>query len=76
LIFIPRGTPHTWQNVGDTPARFFATFTPAAPQFEQFFVRYAELAPDERSVAAFARVADETQAMEVVGPPLAERHTS
>ncbi len=40
FIFIPGGTPHTWQNVSDTPARFFAAFTPAAPQFEQFFVRY------------------------------------
>ena len=76
FIFIPRGTPHTWQNVGDTPARFFAAFTPAAPQVEQFFARYAALPPHERSAAAFARVADETQAMQVVGPPLAESHKS
>lgn len=71
FIFIPRGTEHTWQNAGATPARFFAAFTPASPQFEQFFVRYAELSPEERGVAAFARLAAETQGMEVVGPPLA-----
>jgi quercetin dioxygenase-like cupin family protein len=70
FIFVPRDTEHTWQNVGDVPARFFAAFTPGAPQFEQFFVRYAELAPDERGGAAFARLADETRGMEVVGPPL------
>jgi quercetin dioxygenase-like cupin family protein len=48
FIFIPRGTAHTWQNIGDTPARFFAGFTPAAAEFEQFFRRYSELAPDDR----------------------------
>jgi quercetin dioxygenase-like cupin family protein len=73
FIFIPRGTAHTWQNIGDTLARFFAAFTPAAPEFEQFFVRFAELPDPERGVAAFARLAEETHAMEVVGPPLAQR---
>ena len=24
FVFIPRGTAHTWQNVSDAPARFFA----------------------------------------------------
>lgn len=71
FLFIPRGTAHTWQNVGNTPARFFAAFTPAAPQFEQFFMRYAELPPRERGDAAFARLAGETHAVEVVGPPMA-----
>ena len=70
FIFIPRGTAHTWRNVGDAPARFFAAFTPAAPQFELFFARYADLPPDERGVAAFARLAAETRGMDVVGPPL------
>ena len=76
FVFIPRGTAHTWQNVGDRPARLFAVLTPAAREFEQFFVRYAELPPDERGVSAFARVAEETQAMEIVGPPLAETRSS
>ena len=76
FVFIPRGTPHTWQNTGDTLARFFAAFTPAAPEFEQFFVRFADLAPGERGVAAFARLAEETHAMEVVGPPLGHSQPS
>jgi quercetin dioxygenase-like cupin family protein len=74
FVFIPRGTPHTWQNIGDGRARFFAALMPASPGFEQFFVRYAELPPHERGVAAFARLAGETRAMEVLGPPLAQSH--
>lgn len=72
FVFIPRGTPHTWQNIGDTPARFFATVMPAATRFEQFFMRYAALPPEERGQEAFARLARDTQAMEVLGPPLAQ----
>jgi len=72
FVFIPRGTPHTWQNVGDARARFFATIMPAATGFEQFFMRYAALPPRERGLLAFARLSHETQAMEVVGPPLAQ----
>jgi quercetin dioxygenase-like cupin family protein len=71
FVFIPGGTPHTWQNVGDQPARFFATVTPAATAFEEFFRRYAQLPADERGEEAFTRIAVETKAFEVVGPPLA-----
>jgi oxalate decarboxylase/phosphoglucose isomerase-like protein (cupin superfamily) len=72
FVSIPRGTPHTWQNVGSEPLRFFATIMPAAVAFEEFFKRYAQLPVEERGVEAFARVAVETKAFEVVGPPLAE----
>ena len=71
FVFIPRGTPHTWQNAGSELARFVATLAPADARFERFFVRYAGLAPDERGIDAFARIARDTQAMEVLGPPLA-----
>jgi quercetin dioxygenase-like cupin family protein len=73
-VFIPRGTPHTWQNVGDAHARFFATVMPAASAFEQFFIRYAELPPEERGTAAFERLATGSDALEVLGPPLAHSH--
>ena len=72
LVFIPRGTPHTWQNGGDGPARFFATVMPAAIGFEQFFRRYADLPPHDRGAEAFARLGNETQALDVLGPPLAQ----
>jgi len=71
FVFIPRGTPHTRQNVGTKPLRFFATIMPATVAFEEFFKRYAQLPAEERGVEAFARVAAETKAFEV-GPPLAE----
>lgn len=71
FVFIPGGTPHTWQNVGEQPARFFAAIMPAATAFEEFFRRYAELPVDERGVDAFARLAAQTKAFEVLGPPLA-----
>jgi hypothetical protein len=51
--------------------RFFATVMPATAAFEEFFKRYAELPAEERGVEAFARLAAETEAFEVVGPPLA-----
>jgi len=41
FVFIPRNTPHTWQNVGDGRARFVATLIPASAEFEEFFMRYA-----------------------------------
>jgi hypothetical protein len=44
---------------------------PATAAFEEFFKRYAELPAEERGVEAFARLAAETEAFEVVGPPLA-----
>jgi quercetin 2,3-dioxygenase len=75
FVFIPHGTPHTWQNVGAEPARFFAAVMPAASAFEEFFVRYAQLPAAERAergVEAFTRLAAETEAFRVVGPPLAE----
>jgi quercetin dioxygenase-like cupin family protein len=72
FVFIPHGTAHTWQNIGADRASFFATIMPAAPAFEEFFRRYAELSAHERSVAAFTRLAAETSAFRVVGPPLAE----
>lgn len=70
-VFIPRGTPHAWRNAGDSTARFFATVTPADRRFEEFFVRYSQLPPEERGVEAFARLGAETRGLEVVGPPLA-----
>ena len=72
FVFIPSGTPHAWQNIGSRPGRFFATIMPGATAFEEFFRRYAELSADERGIEAFARIAIETRAFEVVGPPLAE----
>jgi mannose-6-phosphate isomerase-like protein (cupin superfamily) len=68
FVFIPRGTPHCFQNVGDTPGRFLVMFTPAG--MECYFEAQAALSPggmdtdEHRAVAAAA-------GMEILGPPLA-----
>jgi quercetin dioxygenase-like cupin family protein len=72
FVFIPRGTAHTWQNVGDAPGRLLATIMPADRNFELLFLRYSQLPRSERGTQAFVRLARETYAFEVIGPPLAD----
>ena len=67
FVFIPRGAPHTWQNVGDGPARLLIHFTPSG--MERFFDGFAAL--ETPGPAAFETVGAEV-GMDVVGPPLAE----
>jgi quercetin dioxygenase-like cupin family protein len=61
LMFVARGVPHCFQNVGYGRGRLLITFTPAG--MERFF----ELAAGNRS--AF-EAAGEQVGMTVVGPPL------
>lgn len=73
FAFIPRGLPHTWQTISETPARILVAFTPAAPGMERFFARSAELPADSRMADAFGNFANDA-GMEVLGPPLAQSH--
>jgi quercetin dioxygenase-like cupin family protein len=66
FVFIPRGAPHTWQNVGGEPARMLIHFTPSG--MERFFDGFATV--DASDPGAFARVGAGV-GMAVVGPPLA-----
>ena len=65
FVFVPRGTVHCFQNVGDGPARILVIFNPAG--MEPFFDQFAELTAAEPQ--AFARLGREV-GMTVVGPPL------
>jgi mannose-6-phosphate isomerase-like protein (cupin superfamily) len=68
LVFGPRGTPHCFQNVGDTPGRLLTFYTPSG--VERFFEQHAELLPgpvDTETLAGLFR----DNWMEVTGPPLA-----
>jgi quercetin dioxygenase-like cupin family protein len=67
FVFIPRGAPHTWQNVGDGPARILIHFTPSG--MERFFDGFAAL--EAPGPGAFEAVGAEV-GMDVVGPPLAQ----
>jgi quercetin dioxygenase-like cupin family protein len=73
FVFIPKGLPHTWQNVGEEPARILFVFTPAAAGMERFFERAAELPDDTRMAEAFQSFSGDA-GMEIVGPPLAQSH--
>jgi quercetin dioxygenase-like cupin family protein len=67
FVFVPRGTRHTFQNIGAHDARMLIHFSPSG--MERFFDRFAALhAPDGN---AFARIGAEV-GMNVVGPPLAQ----
>jgi quercetin dioxygenase-like cupin family protein len=72
FVFIPRGLSHTWQNVGDGPARLIALFTPASEGMERFFVDFAAT-PEEAPLAEAFGAASAGTPMDVLGPPLAQR---
>jgi quercetin dioxygenase-like cupin family protein len=66
FVFVPKGTPHAFQNIGDTPARILVLFTPSG--MERFFDEFAKLeAPIDPS--AFATLGAPA-GMQVLGPPL------
>jgi quercetin dioxygenase-like cupin family protein len=67
FVFIPRGTAHCFQNVGEEPGRILIIFAPAG--MEGFFDRLSEMT--EFDLEMFRRAAAE-HGMEVIGPPLAE----
>jgi mannose-6-phosphate isomerase-like protein (cupin superfamily) len=68
FMFIPRGTPHCFLNVGDVPARLLVMFAPAG--MERFFEGHAALPPGPPDPEPYRRVAH-AAGMEVVGPPMA-----
>jgi quercetin dioxygenase-like cupin family protein len=69
FVFVPRGTPHCFQNVGAKPARILVMFTPAG--MESFFDRFASLPQSADVPDAFRSIGAEV-GMEVIGPPLAK----
>jgi quercetin dioxygenase-like cupin family protein len=73
FVFIPRGVPHTWQNVGDQQGRLLVLFTPASAGMEEFFERFGAIEDTSQAPAAFKQLAGDA-GMEVLGPPLARSH--
>jgi mannose-6-phosphate isomerase-like protein (cupin superfamily) len=67
FAFGPRGVPHAFQNIGETPGRLLVITTPSGP--ERFFEQFAELAgevgPDTLATVGHANW------IEFVGPPQA-----
>ncbi len=71
FVFVPRGMPHCFQNVGHGPARLLVIFTPAG--MERFFDRFATLPDVADPREAFKSIGLEV-GMDVIGPPLARSH--
>ena len=68
FVFVPPGTPHCFQNIGDVPARILVLFSPAG--MESFFDRFAELPPGPVDPGVFAALGRDV-GMDVLGAPLA-----
>ncbi len=71
FVFVPRGLPHCFQNIGDTPARILVMFTPSG--MERFFERFAAMPAGPVTPDTFAQ-AGGAVGMTVLGPPLAVTH--
>jgi hypothetical protein len=67
MAFGPRGTPHGFQNIGDTPGRLLVIATPSG--VERFFEQAAELLPGPVAPELLAPIALASW-VELVGPPL------
>jgi quercetin dioxygenase-like cupin family protein len=67
FVFVPRGTPHCFQNIGDEPATILVLFTPSG--MERFFDRFAALPAGAVDPSAFRTIGGEV-GMDVLGPPL------
>lgn len=67
FVFVPRGTPHCFQNAGDVPARILVLFTPSG--MEAFFDAFVGMPADLAVPEAFNRAAAAAD-MHIVGPPL------
>ena len=69
LAFGPRGTPHTFQNIGTETGRLLAITGPAG--VEEFFLEYDRRASGPYDPAALEEAA-RVAGIEFVGPPLAQ----
>jgi quercetin dioxygenase-like cupin family protein len=67
FVYVPRGVPHAFRNIGDGYARMLVAFTPSG--MERFFDRFAAPARGVDAAEAFVRIGRDV-GMEVVGPPL------
>jgi mannose-6-phosphate isomerase-like protein (cupin superfamily) len=69
FVFVPRGTAHCFQNIGDQPAKILVMFAPSG--MERFFEQLAERLPGPVDPATYESIAFDSW-MKIVGKPLAE----
>jgi uncharacterized cupin superfamily protein len=71
-VFVRKGVPHTFQNVGSAPSRILALVEPAGT-LEQFFSEMASACADGPPDMASLASLFQKQGLDLVGPPLALR---
>jgi hypothetical protein len=74
-VFAPRGSSHTFQNVGTAPGRVVTTVVPGG--LDLFFEELEQLAPrgtvlDPDKITPLFRI----HKLELLGPPLAARQVA
>jgi mannose-6-phosphate isomerase-like protein (cupin superfamily) len=67
MAFGPRGTPHAFQNIGETPGRLLVITTPSG--LERFFEQFAALLPGPAGPEALTAVGHASW-VEFTGPPV------
>lgn len=67
FVFVPRGTDHCFQNIGDESANLLVLFTPAG--MEKFFEEFAALPPGPFDPHLLDEMAGRA-GMKITGPPL------
>ena len=65
-IFAPRGVPHTFRYVGQTPGRIMCTITPAG--FEGFFEEVGALSPEQQQIPRVVEIGKK-YGLEILLPP-------
>lgn len=65
-IFAPRGIPHSYRYLGQTPGRLLLTLTPAG--FERFFEEVGALSPQEQQIPTVLEIGQK-YGLEFLPPP-------
>ena len=69
MIFVPKGTIHTFSQTSDQPAKFLVTYSPSG--FEKFFDEAVDLGEmDKEAYIIKANALADKYNMEVVGPSI------
>jgi mannose-6-phosphate isomerase-like protein (cupin superfamily) len=68
-VYLPRMVPHTWQTVGQRPARFLSLAQPAG-RLEAYVIALSALVRQGAPDAASMKALFEEYEMEMIGPPL------
>ncbi len=67
FVFVPRDTPHAFENIGNEPGRVLGIMTPGG--YEKFFEELAQLPPGPPDMAKFQAIFEKYDQETVELPP-------